>query len=300
MNNYRKPFKDLFQVNLEAGFLRIFLAAFLIFILWSLLAVISAIFNPLGKINFASFLGLNSQNLAFSLFLDILQSYFSIFTISFLVIFLSVFYLGYETIAGFSFLIKSFPSKKFSKDYLSFCAFSFPKPKKLLIPDDLTNNFIDFPVGPLKTAIKPGYALLIRSRANYSAKFNDEGNSDDFEVFLTHNEEVIDCFNLNPGSITLYAENKTSMKSFLIELTYSFDLPNRHEEMAKFSNMLTMFEGRKILEIIEDFLISETRISINQYFGGFNGSSFISTAHPSEKSLNANENKSKAIEQKST
>ena len=60
----------------------------------------------------------------------------------------------------------------------------------------------DIPDGPLEAVIKPGYALLVRSRANYSVKFNNNDNSDNFEVSLAFREKIIDCFNLKPASIS--------------------------------------------------------------------------------------------------
>ena len=298
MNNLRKSLKELFQVNHDAGLLRIFLAATLTFILWSLLAAISASFKPLGSLNLGTIMGLNSQNLAYSLFLDIFNAYFSTFTILLLILFLLVAFLSFDSIADFYTHLKSFPSKRISKNHLTFCAFSFPKRKKILIPDDFFNFSGDFPDGPQEAEIKPGYALLVGSRANYSVKFNNNDNSDIFEVSLAFREKIIDCFNLNPASISFNTKDQRSIKSFLIEVEYSFDLPTDIENTAIFANMLALCDSTRIRKIIESILSSETEMVLSHFFLNSSMPFALPLGQVPEKPIRNAENITKGLEQK--
>ncbi len=265
MNNFRKSLKELFQVNNQAGILRIFLAAAFTFVLWSLFAVISASFDPSGSLDLPNVLGINSENLALSLFLDIINAYFSIFSVSFTLLFLLVALLSLETTAFFLSHIKSSPSKGSSKNYLTSCAFSFPRRKKFLFPDDQINSSGDILTGPLEAVIKPGYALLVGNWPIFSVKFNNVNNPDNLEVFLSFKEMVIDCFTLDPSSFSFEFEDITFSKTFLIELAYSFILPTGTENTVRFANMLALFDSGNIRKIIESVLMSETKIAISQY-----------------------------------
>lgn len=298
MNNLQKSLRELFRVNLEAGLLRLFLAAVLIFILWSLLAILSASFDPLGNLEISNTLGFNSQNLALSLFIDIINAYFSIFTISLIILFFIIVFFGFETIADFYSHLKSLPSNRISKNYLSHCAFSLPKRKKFLFPDHLNNPTDDYPSGPFEAVIKPGFALLVGSRENYSVKFNNRIDSENFEVSLTFREKILDCFNLNPASISFNIDDQSFVKSFFIEVEYVYDLPSGQENMAKFANMLALCDSGKIRKIIENNLISEIKVALGQYFRNSSGFTANPFKQVYEEPIGKKENTSKELDQK--
>jgi hypothetical protein len=298
VKNFRKSLKELIQVNPEAGYLRLFFSAVLAFILWSLLAIISAFFNPLGKLDLSKVLEFNSTNLAISLFRDLLKAYFSLFTIASLILLLSVFYISFKTLAEFYARLKSFSSTRISKNYLSNCAFSIPQTHKYLFPDDFTNASGDIPDGPFKAAVKPGYALLISSRKNYSVRFNDSDNSDNLEMSLGHQEKIIDCFNINPASISFKTEENSRSKSFLIELVYSFELPVEHKNINQFLKIFELSDSKIIREIIEKILVSEVKVSINQYFWDTAGLFSFSTDQTQKKITSDNSKMAGEFKQK--
>ncbi len=103
MKHLQNSLKDLVQVNPHAGYLRLGFMLISVFILWSVLAMISAAFNPLGNLNLHLIPDLPTSNLAVSLLMDILQAYFSTFTICCLALFIYIFYISFETIAVFYF-----------------------------------------------------------------------------------------------------------------------------------------------------------------------------------------------------
>ena len=298
MNNFRKSLKELFQINHQAGILRLFLAAALTFVLWSLLAAISASLDPLGSLDWRNILGINSGNLALSLVFDIVNSYFSIFSFFLILLFLLVALFSFETITDFYTHLKSLPANKISRDYLTSCAFSFPKRKKLLFPDDLigSGNILQ---GPLEAVIKPGYALLVKSREDYSVKFNTSDNSENFEVSLAFREKLIDCFNLKPSSISFSCrEDQKLAKSFLFEVTYGYDIPADNENMVKFANMLALFDSGNIRKIIESVLISEAKIALSQYYRNSPEPSANPLNQVQEKPIDNKKNASRELEQK--
>lgn len=298
MNNLRKPLKEFFQVNHEAGLLRLFLAVILTFILWSLLAAISALFKPLGSLNFGNILDINSQNLALSLLLDIINAYFSTFSISLLILFLLIAYTSFDSISNFYKSLKSFSSKRVSKNHLSSCAFSFPKRKMFLFTKEYIKYPGNIPDGPFEAAIESGYAILVSNGVNYSVEFNKDGNSDNFVVSIPFRKKIVDCFSLNPASISFKTEEQISTKSFLIEVAYSYNLPSDNENLAKFASMLALCDSGKIRKIIENILISETNVSLSQYLRNSLGSSAPTLEQVSEKPIHKNENKTEEIDQK--
>lgn len=266
MKNFRKSLKELVQVNTEAGYLRLIFLIILTFILWSLLAVIFATFNPLQNLAFGKILIFNSSNLALSLFRDILNAYFSLFTIAGLILFIFIFFISFDTVAKFYSRLKPLSSIKMSKNYLSNCAFSIPQIKVFRIPDDFINFSSDIPDGPLTAVIKPGYTLLVSTRGNYKTWINPKNNIDDLEVSLIHQEKIIDCYNINPASISFNKEDNIHTKSFIIELAYSFDLPNKHESLNPLTKMFELCDSRSIREIIERVLVSEAKATFGHYY----------------------------------
>jgi hypothetical protein len=91
-----KPMKNLLLVeNRLAAVIKIILFSASFFIFWSGLALISSIYRPLSISWPAEQTAGNSVSLADSLYLEIIQSYFSLFTISALVVILLAGLLGY-------------------------------------------------------------------------------------------------------------------------------------------------------------------------------------------------------------
>ncbi len=270
MNNFQKSLEELFRVNHQAGVLRSILIAAVCFVLWSLLATISVSFVPNGSLDFRNILGVHSDNLALSLFLDIISAYFSIFSFSLFIIFLLTVFLTFEMIAEFNMNLRSLPSLIISKNFLTSCAFSFPKRKTLLIPDDLNNFNKENLFGPLEAVVKPGYALLVKNRNNYSVKFNDQAISEGVKISITFSERVIGCFNLKPSSLSIKNEQVFS-KSISAELTYRFDLPADNSSSVNFAAMLALFDPGDFRKIIECTLKAETKIALNQFFRNSSG-----------------------------
>ena len=262
------------------------------------MAAINASFRPLESLNLGNILGLHSQNLALSLFWDIIKAYFSTFTILLVILFLFITFLSFDSITDFYTELKSFPSKKISKDHLSFCAFSLPKRKEFLFPDDFNYSSGNIPDGPLEAVIKPGYALLMSCGSNYSVKFNYGENLNNFHLSLAFREKIIDCFELNPASISFTAEGQNFSKSFLIEVAYSYELLIDNENMTNFANMLAQCDSRKIRKIIESILISESKIALSHYFRDSSGSSPLLLGQSSEKSFDENDIKTAELNQK--
>ena len=160
--------KKCFQVNSQAGILRLFFTFILFFLFWSFLALISSIYNPLGKFNFSLFPYIASSNLAISLLNDMLTAYFSIFSLSILLLIIFTFTLSFFSVATLSSMFDESTSLKPNKELLSYDAFSIPSLKYYHFPMEYSsevenNKSLIFPNGPLNASIKPGYALAINS-----------------------------------------------------------------------------------------------------------------------------------------
>lgn len=269
MKKLRKSLKELAQVNPQAGYLRLFFLVILIFIFWSLLAIISTSFNPLGNLISRKISSINSSNLAFSLFLDILKAYFSMFSISSLILFLSIFYISFETIADLYSKIISISSKRLSKNYLSNCAFSIPQTCSYRFPDYFNNsleNKISFPDGPLNAVLKPGYALFVRENGIYKTWINHKSNTDDSKFTLGHQDKIVDCFSISPATISISSGDIIQSKFIKIELAYSYNLPVDHESVDQSKIMFELCNSNNMRSLIEKILVSEVKACINQYF----------------------------------
>jgi len=296
--NFRKSLKDLFLVNHEAGILRLFLAAALIFVLWSLLAVISSAFDPFGSMDFRNILGINSENLALSLFLDIFDAYFSIFSFSLILMFLLIVLLSLDIVADFNLRLRSLQLKNISKKYLTSCAFSFPGRKKLLFPDDRFKASEDIFDGPLKAGIKPGCALLLKSKPSYSLIYNSGENLENIEISLAFREKIIDCFNMNPASIAFFVKDQSQSRSFLVDASYDYDLPTETGNMVKYASMLALFDSNNFREIIENLLVTETNLTLHQYFRSHPESSAYPSQEMQDDPIENNDKFSKEFKQK--
>jgi len=295
--NFRKSLKDIFQVNHEAGILRLFLAAALIFILWSLVALISASFDPFGSKDLHNILGINSDNLAFSLFLDIFDAYFSIFSFSLISLSLLIALVSLDIIAVFNLRIKSLKTIYHSKNYLTFCAFSFPRRKKVLFPDDRFNVTEDTVDGPLKASVKPGYALLVKRNTEYSLVFNACDNLENIEKSLAFRDKIIDCFNINPGSIPFIVNDQILSRSFFVEVAYDYDLPAGKKNIIKYASMLALFDADNFYEIIKSLLMAETEFSLNQYLRNHSESFTYTLQEANDDPSEKKENISKEVRQ---
>lgn len=267
--------KGLFIVNAQAGYLRFIFTILLIFILWSLLAIISSIYNLLGDLIPAVFTNFNSSSLALSLFRDILKAYFSIFTISNLLLLIFIFWLCFVSIASFYSKLITLPTIKEYKNYLSSCAFSFPGIKKYQFPNDHFMNSkgeisFSFPEGPIEASIKPKFALIVKNRRIYKTWLNSS-DFDNMEISLEHQEKIIDCFDVHSANLQITMENsiKEVFQSPLIkiELAYSYQLPVPKESNNQLPN-LNLFElcdSINIRYIIEKIIISEVKATFTQF-----------------------------------
>jgi len=264
----QKSLKELAQVNPQAGYLRLFFLVILIFIFWSLLAIISTSFNPMGNLIFRKISSINSSNLAFSLFWDILKAYFSTFSISSLILFLSIFFISFETIADFYSKLISISSKRMSKNYLSNCAFSIPQICSYRFPDYFINSFknkYSFPDGPLKAVLKPGYALFVRENGIYKTWINHKSSTDDSKLTLGHQDKIVDCFSISPATISIYSGDIVQSKFIKIELAYSYNLPVDHESIDQSKKMFELCDSKNMRSLIEKILVSEVKACIYQY-----------------------------------
>ncbi|MDP2966197.1 MAG: hypothetical protein Q8N39_09220 [Pelolinea sp.] len=275
MKKLHKSLKGLFLVNAQAGYLRLILTIILIFILWSLLAIISTVYNPLGKLNPILIPNFNSTSLALSLIRDILKAYLAVFTISSLLLIIFIFWLSFTTIAAFCSKINIYPSIKANKDYLSNCAFSIPGIKKYRYPNsDFINSedekSFSFPEGPLKASIKPKFVLFVSNRGIHKSWVNSS-DYDDLEVSLEHQDKIIDCFNIEPTNLQVILENrkKDSFQSprIKIELVYFFQLPVTQENInhTPILNLFEYCDSKNIQSIIEKVIISEVKATLTQF-----------------------------------
>lgn len=86
---------SLIVENRLAAAVKIILLSASFFIFWSALALISSVFHPLSTLWSSTMVNGPSRTLADSLYQEVIRSYFSLFTISVLVIFLLAGFLGY-------------------------------------------------------------------------------------------------------------------------------------------------------------------------------------------------------------
>ncbi len=164
-------------------------------------------------------------------------------------------------------------------------AFSLPKRKIFIFPDDFRENSGNTAIGSLDVLIKPGYAILVSSMDNYNVIFNLPESPADKSEFISFGESVIDCFNLNPVLVSFNTEDQTTSKSYRIEMEYSFVIPADHESNAKLANMLAMCKSQIIHSVIERILSTEINLTLNQFFRNSPKSSNLFLVHAPEKLL---------------
>ena len=291
MKKPHKSLKGLFRVSDQAGYLRFFSTIILFFIIWSLLAIIYSVYIPLGKLKLILVPNFYSSNLAESLFRDILNTYFSVFTLSILFLIIIIFWLSFITISAFYSRWIIFPSIKDNKDYLSYCAFSIPGIKHYQFPNDVLINteskmIFSFPEGPLKASIKPGYALFASNKGICKTWVNPSDH-DDLAVTIEHQDKIIDCFNINPGTLDILFENhfKDLFQSpyIKIDMAYSFPFPDTHDtpEQSLFMNLFSLCDSRNIQSIIEKVIIAEVKTAFLQ----FSKDSIVQIEQPKENEM---------------
>jgi hypothetical protein len=268
----QNTFSGLFQVNSQAGYLRLIFFILLLFIVWSFLAVISAVYNPLGNINLIQIQTSCSSNLAVSLFKDILNAYLSSFTISSLVLILFIFYTSFKTIVNLFCELKTFSLIKNNKDYLLNCAYSIPPLPKYHFPEDFleprVKESISYPEGPLKADLKPGFTLFIYKQGTFRTLVNSSDN-EELEISLSHQEKIIDCFNLKPSNLEVVINNQSD--GFLwpntrFDLVYSYELPFDDEvkNQLPLINLFKLCDSNNLSFIIESLITSVIMSTLTQ------------------------------------
>lgn len=297
MQHLRNSLKDLVKVNPHAGYLRLGFMLISVFILWSVLAMISAVFNPLGSLNLHLIPDLSTSNLAVSLLMDILQAYSSAFTICCLALFIYIFYICFETIAVFCFRLNPQQPIKNIKAYLTNCAFSIPQKDKLNLPNDSylsgKEKTLSVSEGPFNAVVKPGYALFIKKHGKIRPQIIF-GGKDNKEVFLDHQDKVIDIYNIAPVSISLHLENNMEdifQSPFInVELTYFYDFSHRQDTAEQFSNLFQSCDSNSLRPTLDRIISLEIKRAINQYSQNSFNIGSPSENHP-QKIQNTTDNK---------
>jgi hypothetical protein len=116
--------EGLWTTDQHAGKLRLSLFFLVIFILWSSLALISSIAEPIAGNLFQLLNIAEPGNLAGSLVRDILANYFSLFSLPFLFMGLVFFWCGYRITLKLIGLAMQFPDQNVIGKHLKNCAFS--------------------------------------------------------------------------------------------------------------------------------------------------------------------------------
>jgi hypothetical protein len=272
--NLKIFFKKLFQLNSQAGYLRLFFTIILLFLLWSFLALINAIYNPLGKLNLTLFPNIISSNLALSLIKDILKAYFSIFSLGVLFLLILTFNMCFLSVVSISSILGEATTFKEKRDLLSYYAFSIPALKKynfpiVSYPESENDSSLFLPNGPLIASIKAGYALFISSHAENKVWAN-LSTEKQMDISLEYQEKVIDCFNIQPGKIQLVLDNPLNdfYKSFKIkiDLAYFYQVPDQQNgnDQSSIKNLFEYFGSPNIRYIIEKVIISEVKTTFTQ------------------------------------
>jgi hypothetical protein len=263
---------ELFQVNSQAGYLRLIFFILLFFIIWSLLAVISAVYNPFANLNLIKISASSSSTLAVSLFRDILNAYLSSFTLSCLALILYIFYTSFKTNINLFCELKTFSLNKNNKDYLLNCAFSVPPLPKYHFPEDLidlrANKSFSFPEGPLIADLMPGFALYIYRQGTFRTLVNSSDNKN-LEISLSHQEKIIDCFNLKASNLEVVINNQNNdffWPNTRVDLVYSYQLPfdDKVKNQLPWINLFKLCDSNNLSFIIENILTSVIMSTLTQ------------------------------------
>jgi hypothetical protein len=290
--NLNKFAKKFFQVNSQAGFLRLFFTFISFFLFWSFLALINSIYSPLRNFNFSLLPQIVSNNLAISLLNEMLTAYFSIFSLSILSLIIFTFILSFLTIAFLSSILDGSTSLKLDKDLLSYDAFSTPSLKYYRFPLEYSSEWkndksLIFPKGPLNASIEPGYALLINSFGSNKVLVNSNTDKD-LNINLHYQEKVIDCFNIEPVKLEFIFDNPSKRpdrsSKLKFNLSYSYqvqDLANANDQ-SPINKFFEHFDSTNIRTILEKLIISEVRSAFSKVAPESKAFSSVSTIPLSE------------------
>jgi hypothetical protein len=306
LKKLQKSFKEIVQVNPQAGYLRLFLAIVFIFGVWSLLAIIFTINHPLAKLNSFLIPNFNSSSLAVSLFRDILYAYLSIFTISTLILIFYIFWLTYTTAVIFYSRLNNFSTLKENRDYLSYCAFSIPGKMKYQFPNTYpisskNEKTLSFPEGPLIAVVKPIFALFVNNQGIYKSWVNSNA-SDELEISLEHHDKVIDYFDIQPATINIDLKNPVKNIVFFpflkINITYAFVLPDTRKIESNYPliNLIRYCDSNNFRLIIEKLIVLELNATVTQLSKDFREPLLQIQPDENHRPVNTRKNKSRELQ----
>jgi hypothetical protein len=232
----------------------LFLATFFIF--WSALALISSIYQPLSiSWPITPEIG-TSSTLADSLYQEIIQSYFSLFTISVLIISLLAGILGFRWSRQVSELIFPFhenqsPIRVFLNRLLNgsphrILDFSNPDTIKQL------NSSGSQIYGPAKILIQDGALGLISKGVDNFRVMISNGSS---PIQISSSERLVELLPFTPTEFFVDLFNPTSNDFFnSIQLRYSFDIHNlaksTNPSFVQFLSSNNFLYGKDVMDLI--------------------------------------------------
>lgn len=246
-----------FNIN---SVLKIFLTILSVFIVWSILAIITNIINPFPEIRLVYLGSGESTSLAQSIFSDILNSYFSFFSITVLCFFSLSLNLGFKL--SDSFFREFFSIKLHGKPLKAFLYKLFLnshiEPINLVSMEKI-NFFVksgSHVIGPAQINLRAGFAALIKIRGGENRILLSKGNH---YLEISAEEKLIDIYNFNDSQITIQINNPQLFQDKRsIEVKYKI-LPDLRSSTtnAKFGNVLEYLDSKNLYDIIDSIILLE-------------------------------------------
>lgn len=189
---------NLLEVSKQAGKLRVALFVVIFFIMWSLFAIISANVFPSNPL-FFNYFESQKGSLAHSIFFEMLSYYFSIFTISSLILIIISLCSGFFLIKSIIQTLSDDIDPAPIRNYLLQCAFSIPKFPKYNISNVQFQGSDEYKRlkelgGPAYISYEPEIILIISKAGNQIGPVITKNGKSYSDYFLSHGEKIYAMF----------------------------------------------------------------------------------------------------------
>ncbi len=114
----------------------------------------------------------------------------------------------------------------------------------------------------------PGFALFIYGKGTFRTLVNSSDNKN-LEISLSHQEKIIDCFNLKPSNLEVVINNQNDgffWPNTRFDLVYSYQLPfdDKVKNQLPLINLFKLCDSNNLSFIIENILTSVIMSTLTQ------------------------------------
>lgn len=208
MKKTKNIFYEIMEIDPQNGKLRLIFGFIIFFIIWSFFALAAALYDPFPTISSLWPNNLNnSTNLASDLWNEIIASFFSVYTISYLLMLMLAFIAAYLLVKTFVSFAAQTTRKTFAGKFLRSCAFSIPDYLNLNTAKSDFENSDEFRIinslgGPFYLQLSaPSAAILQNNAGEFRTVPPPQAESE--TILIGHQERISALLDTNEKQTTM-------------------------------------------------------------------------------------------------